>query len=1201
MNNNPSFFYARHRQKIQRIAIWSSGFVALWAVVAGLILPPIVRHVAENQLSKKLGSSCTLEKVRFNPFTLRLTAENLDVPLPDGEKCFSLERFEVRVSPAGIYRFAPVLSDLRLINPHLEMTLRQDGSLSVTELAQTSKNKPLSEAEKSQPVDADGTDTEVNLFGLVITDLEIRGGNLHFRDDIRQADHTVADLGLFVPFTSTLNRDRDRSIIPYLEAVVNGRPLRVDGRLTPFAEQLDTEFDIRFDNLDLPRFQPYVERFTRTVVKDGRLSTALVFSIRQQPEIGLRLGLGGQLTFSDLQIMAPDGEEALLLPQMSVELDGALNTPEGLILKKVAMQGLQVNLALLEDGQLDWQSWMKKVPAKQDPAEDAATQQPSLPLHLEQFELRDGRIRWRDRKVKGGFQAKMEQIAVTVAGLHLPGTEPAAIQANLTLNDTAHLSLQGKLLAAPLQGNILLRVDGMPVADIQPYITASGIPITVAKGIFSGTGRVQMTGGETGTAILFQQGQLHLQELALMRNDTKKVFFQMKKLTLEALAVDVSGRQLTARQLLLEHPDLSLRRDRKGTIDLLQLRPPASAHTRAKRTSKPTKPWRTQLAELNLTQGQVSVGLEGARETSTAVLQKLTGSVTGFDSASETPLDIVLKGQEKKGGSFNIDGQAGLNPLDLNLRFRTNKLNLKAVSPLLGQINPALRLGAGTLSLSLQTGLKKVAGNNQLRVRGQATMESLSLLDGKQEFAALRTLRIRDLDIQTARQRYSTGKVTLNRPRLNLTLSNDGTSNLARLLGNQSATHANTPAARPQTVKKTKATVAPYLRIGGVEISNGTLLMRDQRYKPAVTNRLDKLTVTVGELRNTPESQTKVAFSGELNGAAIKGEGTMNPLHADVAAELQATLQTLDLTQISPMSERFIAYPLNKGIFTLDSTISIDQGKLDSTHKIKLDSLELGAKIKSPNAPNLPVKLGVSLLQDAAGNINLTLPVRGDLHDPSFSVGGLVFKVIANLLIKAVASPFVFLSGIIGSGEQGLEYIAFEPGDGRLPDKDLKAVSTVADMLMSRPKINLVLIPHADEADREMLAEAFAHRRMQEIKHADLPKQERTQIKPQELPIGPSVDADEYADLLFDVYAEQPFDKPTNLIGMVRKLPPQEMLEKIREHYPKDDHALEQLALERARHLREAFIAVRPELESRISVVPAHVPGEGHRVTFGIK
>jgi hypothetical protein len=124
---------------------------------------------------------------------------------------------------------------------------------------------------------------------------------------------------------------------------------------------------------------------------------------------------------------------------------------------------------------------------------------------------------------------------------------------------------------------------------------------------------------------------------------------------------------------------------------------------------------------------------------------------------------------------------------------------------------------------------------------------------------------------------------------------------------------------------------------------------------------------------------------------------------------------------------------------------------------------------------------------------------------------------------------------------------------------------------------------------------------MQELKHADLPKSEQQRLEPLDLAVGPETDADEYADLLFEVYAEQAFDKPKNFLGLVKKLPPQEMMERIREHYPNDDKALEQLAMERGRQVQKAFIETRPELQGRVTVAPPRVPGEGHHVSFGVQ
>jgi len=1197
-----SRFYSEHRQRIRRIVLWTAAAIVLWAVAAGLILPPVLRRTAETQLSKNLGSACTLEQVRFNPFTLRLSLKNLHIPLPDGDDFFDLEGFTVRLSPASVYRFAPVLSDLRLVAPKVKMVLRKDGLLSVTELT---KNLPKeSPAKGEQPVNGE-TGQGMKLFGVVVTDLEISGGDLLFRDEIRQAEHTVSELSFFVPFTSTLNRHRDQAITPFLEAVVNGRPLRVDGQLTPFAEQLRTEFNIHLDNLELARFQPYAAPFTSAVIKNGQLSTALVFSMLQLPETGLRLGLGGNLTLSGLEVRAPDGKKALRLPRLRVDLDGSLNTAEGMTLRKVEVQGLEAHLALLEDGRLDWLSWMKKSAVAEAPKKDQG-RQPQLPIHVELFEFRDGRMFWEDRKVAGGFQAKAEQIALTLSGLHLPGTDPAALQGSLTLNEGGRLALEGKVAALPLKGNIGLRLEELSLADFQPYIVESGIGATLAKGVLRFAGRLEIAERNNNIHVFLKDGEAGLKALTLLRKDTGKAFFEMGELVLTGLAVDLLERQVGMERLLIDRPDLRLRRDRVGAIDLVALLPPSSPPEGVETAAVPVapaadvkeRPWRARLAELKLQEGRISATLEAPRETTTAVFHKLGGTVTGFDTAPGSALGVALSGRGEKGGSFNVDGKALLEPLELDLRLRLDKLNLKPLSPLLADVSPDLRLGSGELTLNLHSAVSKKGEDNLARIKGSVVLDHFSLVDVRQEFAALRTLRVQDLDIDTDRQRYGAGRVSLLRPRLNLIVAGNGINNISRLLG--AAPAAEGKAAAPVAEKTAKGN-EPYLRFGEVAVSEGSVTVRDERYQPAVSNRLEKMAVTVRGLESAPASRAQIVFSGELDGAPITGEGTMNPLLADFRADLTAEMRTLNLTPFSPMSEKFIAYPLRKGVFTISSKILVDQGRLDSSHRVRLDSLELGDKVKSPDAPDLPVKLGVSLLQDPSGNINLTLPVRGDLKDPSFSVGGLILKVIVNLLMKAVTSPFALLGGMMGDGDGGLEYISFNPGEGRLLAKDAGGLGAIADMLMSRPKINLLLIPHADEGDRQQLADAYVLRRMQELKREDLPKKERETVKPQELPVGPQVDADEYHKLLFKVYKEQTFDKQKNVLGLVRELPPEEMMERIREHYPKDDAALSALAMERAKQLREAFSALQPELEKRILIDAPKVPGEGPRVVFGIK
>ena len=78
-------------------------------------------------------------------------------------------------------------------------------------------------------------------------------------------------------------------------------------------------------------------------------------------------------------------------------------------------------------------------------------------------------------------------------------------------------------------------------------------------------------------------------------------------------------------------------------------------------------------------------------------------------------------------------------------------------------------------------------------------------------------------------------------------------------------------------------------------------------------------------------------------------------------------------------------------------------------------------------------RLAVALLQDRHGVIDLDLPVGGSINDPQFSVGGLVLKMLVNLLAKAVTAPFALLGELFGGGDE-VNQLTFVPGTADLDE-----------------------------------------------------------------------------------------------------------------------------------------------------------------------
>jgi len=112
------------------------------------------------------------------------------------------------------------------------------------------------------------------------------------------------------------------------------------------------------------------------------------------------------------------------------------------------------------------------------------------------------------------------------------------------------------------------------------------------------------------------------------------------------------------------------------------------------------------------------------------------------------------------------------------------------------------------------------------------------------------------------------------------------------------------------------------------------------------------------------------------------------------------------MNQVTPYTVRYLGYPITKGKLNFDVAYLVDKRKLTATNKVFFDQLTFGEKVEGPEAIKAPVTLAVSLLTDRKGQINLDIPLTGSLDDPEFKIWPIVWKILVNLITKAVTAPF---------------------------------------------------------------------------------------------------------------------------------------------------------------------------------------------------
>jgi hypothetical protein len=226
----------------------------------------------------------------------------------------------------------------------------------------------------------------------------------------------------------------------------------------------------------------------------------------------------------------------------------------------------------------------------------------------------------------------------------------------------------------------------------------------------------------------------------------------------------------------------------------------------------------------------------------------------------------------------------------------------------------------------------------------------------------------------------------------------------------------------------------------------------------------------IAELGNSGDDTAEVEVRGSVDGyAPVRLQGTANVMGESTNVDLGLSFKGLDLVRLTPYSGTYAGYAIDRGTLNVDVHYTLEGSRLQGDNAVLIDQLKLGEKVDSDKAMDIPLKLGLALLTDSKGVIDLEIPVSGDVDDPQFSVVGIVFNAFGNLIAKAAAAPFKLLAGLV-SADEDLQRIDFPLGSAEPDDIARGKLSDLATAMAQRPALQLIIYGRINPAaDRERL------------------------------------------------------------------------------------------------------------------------------------
>jgi hypothetical protein len=252
-------------------------------------------------------------------------------------------------------------------------------------------------------------------------------------------------------------------------------------------------------------------------------------------------------------------------------------------------------------------------------------------------------------------------------------------------------------------------------------------------------------------------------------------------------------------------------------------------------------------------------------------------------------------------------------------------------------------------------------------------------------------------------------------------------------------------------------------------IRSGHIIYNDYSLEDRFTYDVRQIRVQSGSV-SSHNPQVAFAFGAVLNyQGELEGAVTSSPDFRHMKAEI--VIDNIKVPDFNAYTRHYLATPFFDGLLGYTAHIAIDTGYLVSKNNFNIVNLLAGKKIKAEPVYDWPVRLTISLLKDVDGNIALDVPIEGNLRDPDYHLGNVVWQVIENLFGKAKAAPAKFLSAIFNENEEDLKVIPFDYLQRDFEKQQTRKLNMVIRVLKHKPELNVQLMQLTDTiAEREALA-----------------------------------------------------------------------------------------------------------------------------------
>jgi hypothetical protein len=741
------------------------------------------------------------------------------------------------------------------------------------------------------------------------------------------------------------------------------------------------------------------------------------------------------LEVNDFALQDTDGEKLAAFDRLFVNFQLSSLFRWAWTFRELRLDGLYVLLERFAPGDSRLVQLLEDVAERAEP-EPVAEVPDALPrLLIHELALGDGAIHFRDHVPADPVDLALGPVTVSIRELNTLPDRLGQQSVRIPLPNDAVVSWQGTLALGPLQTEGSLSLEGSHLEQTTTYLKAM-FPLEELQATLSARTRYRVAETSEGGLDVELDGFDAVFSGITARGLTPATeFLAIDSLELSGGTLRYPENSLQFSTVRVTAPTLAAWLDAAGEPNLLQLLPapdPASATREAA--------WQLGIDELTLSGGRVAFSDRSIEPQAALDLQAIELMLRDVSNADGARMPARLAARLAAGGQVGFEGALiALPALEANGKLSLTDIPLALAQPYVQQ-SVNVQIEQGTLSTNADLALRPdatLAVSGDLAVAGLAVNDAVvnRPLVGWQRFATDR------FEADTAESKVSLSRLTFEQPFGRLVVNEDQTTNLTDLVL-EDAPDANAEDAAYDVV------------IGGIEVRQGSLDFSDLSLPLPFATEIHELGGTISTIDTASAEPANVRMEGRVDDYGLaRIDGALNLLDPVRSTDITMAFRNLLMSNLSPYTAQFAGREIAAGKLDLDLRYLVENGLMKGQNDIVMSDLVLGDKVEHPDAASLPLGLAVALLRDANGVIDIELPVEGDVNDPKFRIGGVIWQAFVGLVTKIVSAPFRLLGGLVGAGDEDIGQFQFLAGRADLTPPEMEQIGLLQEALRKRPEL----------------------------------------------------------------------------------------------------------------------------------------------------